>query len=117
MVTVKNFHLREKEDGISYVSLELMGDLELVQSANTGRFYATARRCFIFSTFTEDVAQAMIGRTIPGTITRIPCESYEYVLPETGEVIQLAYRYDYTPEEKQVVSTPRSFQTMALAEN
>jgi hypothetical protein len=42
------------------MSLELTDDAELVQSQNTGRFYATVRRCFISSTFDEETAKALI---------------------------------------------------------
>lgn len=106
MVTVKNYHLRKKEgEEGTYVSLELAGDLELVQSQNTGRFYATARRCFIYSTFDEATAKLMVGRQIPGSIVRVPCEPYDYTVPETAEVIKLAYKYDYTPEEAKTVTS------------
>jgi hypothetical protein len=98
MVTVTAAHLRENEKG-SYVSLEIQGDLEFVQSQNTGRFYATARKCFISSTFNEQTAQKMIGKEIPGKIVRTPCDPYDYTIPETGEVIQRCHRYDYEPEE------------------
>lgn len=108
MVRVKNYHLREGEKG-KYVSLELIGELEMVQSANTGRFYATVRRCFIYSTFDEITAKTMIGRQMQGNIIRIPCEPYDYALPETGEVIKLAYKYDYTPEEPKVTSANYTF--------
>src|SRR5688572_586529 len=101
MVIVKNYHVRENEQG-NYISLELMGDIELVQSANTGRFYATARRCFMSSTFDEPTAKLMVGKQIPGTIERVQCENYEFTIPESGEVITLGYRWDYVPEETKV---------------
>ena len=103
MVQVKNYHLREGDKG-NYISLELMGDMELVQSTNTGRFYATARRCFIFSTFDEPTAKMMVGKQMPGSIVRKECDPYDYAIPETGEVIKLGYKYDYTPEEVKVVA-------------
>ena len=98
MVIVKNYHLREGEKG-SYVTLELQGDMELVQSQNTGRFYATARRCSIYSTFDEYTASRMIGTEMEGRIQRVPCEPYEYTIPESGEVVVLTHSWDYTPEE------------------
>jgi hypothetical protein len=110
MVTVQNYHVREGEQG-NYVSLELMGDLELVQSSNTGRFYATARRCFISSTFDEEIAKLMVGKQISGNITRVQCEEYEYTVPETGEIITLAYRWDYQPEEAKEVSVTNGLVT------
>ncbi len=98
MVIVKNYHRREGEKG-EYITLEIEGEMELVQSQNTGRFYATTRRCFIYSTFDAATAQRMIGSQMEGQIVRIPCEPFDYVLPETGETIQIGHRWDYVPEE------------------
>ena len=98
MVIVKNYHLREGDRG-DYVTLELEGDMELVQSQNTGRFYATARRCYIYSTFDEATASRMIGSQMPGRIVRIACEPYEFTIPESGEVVTLAHSWDYVPDE------------------
>lgn len=97
MIIVKDYHVRQGEQG-NFISLELMGDMEFVQSAATGRFYATARRCFISSTFDENVAKVMVGKTMPGNIVRKQCAPYEYTVPETGEVIMLAHNWDYEPE-------------------
>lgn len=104
MVKVINAHLREGANG-SFVSLELQGDLELVQSQTTGRFYATARRCFISSTFDINVAKQFVGKTIKGSIIRVETDPYDYTVPETGEVITLAHNYDFLPEEEST-STP-----------
>jgi hypothetical protein len=79
MVRIYQAHLRENEKG-SFVSLELMGDIELVQSQNTGRFYATAKRCFISSTFNLETAQSLVGQLLPGKIVRVACEPYSYKL-------------------------------------
>lgn len=98
MVIVKEYFLREGEKG-NYITLQLEGDLELVQSQNTGRFYATARRCNIYSTFDEETAQRMIGSQMPGQIIRVACDPYDFTIPETGEVVQLAHSWDYIPDE------------------
>lgn len=98
MVTVKACHLRQGKDDKEFVSLELMGEIELVQSSKTGRFYATARRCFISSTFDIATANRMVGKEMPGSIAKMECEPYDYTLPETGEVIQLSHNYGYVPE-------------------
>jgi len=101
MVTVKAYHLRKNAEGQTYVSLELLGQVELVQSQNTGRFYATARRCFIYSTFDENMAAQAVGSQFPGSIVRTPCEPYEYTIPESGKNVMLSHRYTYKPEEEQ----------------
>ena len=106
MVRVKNYHLREGVNG-DFISLELEGDLEMVQSSNTRRFYATTRRCSISSTFDELTARKMIGKELSGNIVRVQCEPYEYVVPETAETIQLAHRYDFRPDDyKQKEAVP-----------
>lgn len=104
MVIVKNAHLRKGEDEKEFVSLELNGDIELVQSQNTGRFYATVRRCFVSATFDLPTAKLFIGKQLPGNIVRQECEPYEYTMPDTGEVITLGYSYQYVPERQ--VPTP-----------
>lgn len=98
MVFIKNYHVRESETG-SFISLELEGDIELIQSQQTGRFYATNRRCFISSTFDEATAKLMVGKKIEGSIDRASCEPYDFTIPQTGEVIKLAHSYEYRPLE------------------
>ncbi len=97
MITIIAYSLRQTKEGKPFVSLELEGDLILLQSKATGRYYASTRKATISSTFTEQQAKALIGRELPGRIERVSCEPYEYTIQETGEVIQLAHRYEYTP--------------------
>ncbi|MBA3673812.1 MAG: hypothetical protein H0W75_02470 [Chitinophagaceae bacterium] len=97
MVTVKAAHLRSAGEK-SFVTLELTGDLELVQSQNTGRFYATTRRTFVSSTFDEKTAEQFVGKQIPGTIVKVNSEPYDYEVPETGEVLTYMHKYVYQPE-------------------
>lgn len=98
MVTVVNIHQRNGSKG-PFIALELMGDVELIQSQTTGKFYATARRCTVPSSFDEQTALMMIGSKMPGTIERVQAEPYDYAIPETGEVIKLAHTYQYKPAE------------------
>jgi hypothetical protein len=99
-----NYHLRMSKEDKEFISLELQGDVELVQSMETGRFYATAKKCFVTSTFNEQSAKALIGTNMPGSIVRVECESYDFTVPETGEVISLAHSYTYSPEGDKVVA-------------
>lgn len=98
MVRIVNYHVRQNAEGKTYVNLELQGDLVMVQSLNTGRFYATAKKCRITSTFDEDTAKSLIGRELPGRIERVQTDPYEYTVPETGEVIQLAHSWQFLPD-------------------
>jgi hypothetical protein len=100
MVTIIDYKTRQNQSGETYCALILEGDLEMVQSAETGRYYATARRASVSSTFSEETCQRLIGKQMPGTILKQTCDSYEYTVPETGEIIQLKHRYVYSPTDK-----------------
>lgn len=97
MVTVSNIKEVKKTDGTSFVSLELNGGLELVQSSNTGKWYGTTRRCRIPCTFDINVAKQMIGQTLDGEIVRVESEPYLFISPTTGESLQLQHTYAYRP--------------------
>ena len=79
--------------------MDLQGDFELVQSEQTGRFYATAKRCSVSSTFNEDTAKQLIGSKYLGSVIRVQKEPYQYVIAETGEAITLSHGYEYKPDE------------------
>ena len=98
MVKVTGYREVEKQDGSTFISLELNGGLEMVQSSNTGKFYATIRRCSMPSTFNADAAKSLVGQELKGDIVRISCDPYEYVSPTTGEVMMLQHTYAYQPE-------------------
>jgi hypothetical protein len=99
MVTIVDYHVRtSSKDGKEFISLELQGDFELVQSEQTGRFYATAKRCSISSTFDVETAKQLIGTKYSGSIIRVQREPYEYMIPETAEVIMLSHGYEYRPD-------------------
>lgn len=99
MVKIVNYQVRKNKAGEDFVSLDLQGDLVMVQSSETGRFYATCKRCSVTSTFSEEEAKTLIGKELPGNIRRVASESYDFTVPETGEVITLAHRWEYLPEE------------------
>lgn len=99
MVTVVNYKQHEKADGDKFFTLELRGELEMVKSQKTGKFYATTKKCSIVSTFDEHVCKMMIGKSLPGSIVKKEVESYDYAIPESGEVIQLTHRWEYQHEE------------------
>jgi hypothetical protein len=98
MVTVIGYETRKNKENEPFMALILQGDLVMVQSSETGRFYATAKKTSITSTFTEEQAKALIGRQIEGKIEKVLCEEYEYTVEETGEVITLSHRWEFRPE-------------------
>ena len=108
MVKISNYALRTNKEGKHFLALELQGEVELIQSTQTGRFYATAKRCSISSTFTEEEAKTLIGKQFPGRIERANVDEYDYTIKETGEVIKLCHSYVYNPEEGPVMASSKS---------
>lgn len=98
MVRIINYKQREREDGTSFFVLELQGGIEMVQSKETGSFYATAKKTYIPSTFDEDVCSALIGTEMSGKIVKEDCEPFTYVIKETGEEVTLNHRWVYATE-------------------
>jgi hypothetical protein len=97
MVTIVNFEKRQSKTGNEFLTLILQGGGEMVRSAETGQFYATVKRCSVPSTLDEATCKQMIGTQLDGSIQKLSCEPYEYVVADTGEVIELAHRWAYVP--------------------
>lgn len=99
MVTIIGYVKRQGPDA-EFFLLQLQGDMEVLVSAQSGRPYATAKKCKLSSTFDEPTCKAMIGKTIPGSIIKLPVEEpYEYQIPNSEEVITLDYIYSYSATE------------------
>ena len=105
MVTIIDYAKRVNSTGEEFLALILQGGIEMVKSQETGRFYATAKRASITSTFNEDACKALIGQKLPGSIRRIDCELYEFTVRDTGEVLNLSHRWEYTPEAASMEET------------
>lgn len=101
MVRVIGYHRNENAEGETFYSLSVQGGVEMVRSLKTGKFYATARKTRILTTFDELTCESLVGSEIPGSINKVECDSYNYVVPETGEVVELTHTYEYVPDEMQ----------------
>lgn len=99
MVTIVNYTERESADGRKFYALILQGGMEMVLSEESGRYYATAKRASITSTFDENTCKGLIGSKLPGKISKIQCDPYDYTVKESGEVIKLNHRWAYDPHE------------------
>ena len=102
MVTVIDFKERQSGDGEKFYVLILQGGIEMVKSKETGRFYATAKKASVSSTFDENTCKSLIGTSFPGAIKREECEDYEYTIPDTGEIINLQHRWTYVDNVEEV---------------
>lgn len=98
MVRIVNYQKRQTEEGKEFFTLELQGGIEMIKSQQTGKFYVTARKVSISSTFDEHTCIALIGTELPGTVQKVECEPYEYTVKDTGEIITLSHRYEYVEE-------------------
>lgn len=98
MLKVTAFKERTSKKGETFITLELQGGLELVESSISGKFYACVRKTSVVSTFSSEVARMLIGSEIPGQIVRTECHPYEYTIQETGEIVTLSYTWGYAPE-------------------
>ncbi|WP_034886091.1 hypothetical protein [Gillisia sp. JM1] len=101
MVRIINYKEREAQEGEIFYVLILQGGIEMIKSQNTQRFYATAKRASIPSTFDEATCKGLIGTEMPGLITKVDTDPYEYTIQETGEIIELSHRYEYSPEDEE----------------
>lgn len=97
MVTISNYKSATNADGKEFFMLEVMGGVESVQSKETGRFYVTARKATISTTFNEATCRSLLQTKMPGGIEKVSVEPYSYTLPETGETIELAHSWSYNP--------------------
>jgi hypothetical protein len=98
MVKVIGYSLRENKGGKEFFSLNLQSGITVVKSKQSGKFYATAKKCSIPSTFDEQTCKSLIGEEISGTIQKQTCEPYEFTDKETGEIIELNHHWVYLPE-------------------
>ena len=105
MVTIKSIRKNQTTDGREFISLELQSGVEAVQSLKTGKMYLTVRKCFISSTFDQQTAEALIGSSLEGTVSRVLCEPYPYTIKATGEIIQLSHTYQYEPVDNPAVTS------------
>jgi len=97
MVKIISYKEVLNEEGEPFNALRIQGEVEMVKSTETGKYYATARETSIPSTFDAQTCEGLIGKKLPGSIDRVPCEKYEYEIPETGEKIILDFTWEYNP--------------------
>jgi hypothetical protein len=98
MVRIVNYQKRTTEEGKDFFVLEIQSGISMVKSKETGKFYATANKASISSTFDELTCQALIGTELPGKVEKVNCEPYNYTIKDTDEVITLTHRFEYVDE-------------------
>lgn len=114
MVTVKDVKTVENNQGEEFFGLIVESGAMPVKSKATGRLYFTAKTAFVPCTFDEDTANSLIGTQFDGEIMKVPTEPYDYTIEETGEVITMNHRWEYSDPaldlvEEQVVEKTAVF--------
>jgi hypothetical protein len=99
MVTISGYAERENKEGKKFYSLTVQGGMEMVLSEESGRYYATAKQASVTSTFDEKTCQGLVGTKLPGKISKVACDPFDFTVKETGEVITLKHRWAYNPNE------------------
>jgi len=102
MVKIVAVAERENSAGEKFYALILQGGVEMVMSKETGRYYATAKTASVTSTFTKETCESLIGSEMPGSIQKQKCDPYEFVNPDTGEIVQREHRWVYAREGETV---------------
>jgi hypothetical protein len=103
MVTIVDYRTYPREDGSEFHALVVQGGVEAVKSKETGRMYLTVRSAKVPCTFDLATCETLMGTTLPGSIRKVEVDPYAYAVPSTGEIIQLAHRYEYIDEEESIV--------------
>ena len=96
MVRIIDYRVRQNTLGESFQVLIVQG-IVLVQSKETGLYYATTKEASIPTTFDEATCKSLLGQTLEGTIHKVDCAPYEVVNQETGDVKELNFRYVFIP--------------------
>lgn len=98
MVLIEKTRVIESSKG-EFCVLDLVSQEPSVKvSKNTGKPYLVLMRASISCTFSKDVAETLVGKTLPGKILKVKVPAYEFSNPTTGEVMVLNHSNRYFPE-------------------
>lgn len=103
MVRVIDYKTVKKDGGSEFCLLVVQGGIELVRSQVTNKTYFTARTVNVPATFDENMCRSLIGSEFEGHIIKVACEPYEYTIKETGETIQIDYKYEFVDQETKII--------------
>ncbi|GGE14056.1 hypothetical protein [Psychroflexus salis] len=103
MVKIVDYVVNENNKGEEFCSLIVQGGVEKVTSKETGRSYLTVRKARVACTFDEITCKGLVGTELPGEVSKVQVEPYEYIVPSTGEVIEMNYSWRYLDEEDAVI--------------
>jgi hypothetical protein len=103
MVKIVGYKTVKKDGGGEFCLLTVQGGIKLVRSQLKNKTYFTARTVNVPATFDENMCRSLIGADFEGHIIKVACEPYEYTIKETGEVIEMNYKYEFVDEETKII--------------
>ena len=95
MVTITGYSTREGVGGKTSLFLHVESDLIPKSSKTSGRTYFITRKAKVLAAIDEELAQHLIGHTLPGNITKQEVEPFEVTDYNTGESKMLHHRNMY----------------------
>jgi len=102
MVKIIDYKTRSNDQGKEFNVLIVQGGVEPIKSRTTGKVYFSTRTASVPSTFDEETCKELIGTSFEGKVAKVKCEPYDYTFKETGETVELSFRYEYVNEELDV---------------
>lgn len=103
MVRIVDYKTIKKEDGSEFCLLTVQGGIELVRSKTTNKTYFTARTVNVPTTFDDNMCRSLLGSDFEGHIIKVACEPYQYTIKETGEIVEMDYKYEFVDEETKII--------------
>ena len=95
MVTITGYSTREGVSGKQSLFLHVESDLIPKSSKTSGRTYFVTRKAKVLAAIDEELAQQLIGHTLPGDITKQKVETFEVTDYHSGETKMLHHRNVY----------------------
>ena len=95
MVTITGYSTREGVSGKTSLLLHVESDLIPKSSKTSGRTYLITKKAKVLAAIDEELAQQLIGHTLPGNITKQEVEPFEVTDYNTGESKMLHHRNMY----------------------
>lgn len=95
MVTITGYSTREGVSGKQSLFLHVESDLIPKSSKTSGRTYFITRKAKVLAAIDEELAQQLIGHTLPGDITKQEVEPFEVTYYHSGETKMLHHRNVY----------------------
>jgi hypothetical protein len=95
MVTITGYSTREGVGGKQSLFLHVESDLIPKSSKTSGRTYFVTRKAKVLAAIDEELAQQLIGHTLPGNITKQEVDHFEVTDYHSGETKMLHHRNVY----------------------